>query len=83
MAQFDYSSKVRRVSPSSAMARVLRDLHRGLPAWAHMKGRAMPGGTARTEEGLRQRGLVTGSGHSLSLTEAGREWVAHIESGGE
>lgn len=61
------------------MARVLRDLYRGHPAWAHLRGRAMPGGTSRTEQGLRQRGLITGSGCTLALTDAGRRCVERME----
>ncbi len=71
-----------RLSPSSAMARVLRDLYRGLPPWAHCEGRAMPGGTGRTEEALRQRGLVTGFGRNLTLTEAGRQCAARLAQTG-
>lgn len=65
-----------RVSP--AMARVLVNLYRGRPAWEHLYGRSMHGAAGQTERALHTRGLATGYGRALILTDAGRACAASL-----
>lgn len=63
---------------SPAMARVLVNLYRGRPAWGHLYGRSMHGGSGQTERALRQRGWCTYEDGRFILTEAGRERAASL-----
>ncbi len=65
--------KPERCSP--AMARVLINLYQGRPAWGHLSGCSMYGGSGQTERALRQRGWIDAEG---ALTEAGRERAADL-----
>ncbi|RWN20370.1 MAG: hypothetical protein EOR94_13240 [Mesorhizobium sp.] len=57
------------------MARVLLNLYSGRPAWCHLFGRSMHGGSGQTERALRKRGWIDGNG---KLTDAGRERAAWL-----
>mgnify|MGYP001407998773 CR=1 FL=1 len=65
-----------RVSP--AMARVLINLYRGRLPWEHLYGRSMHGAAGQTERALLTRGLVTGYGREITLTDVGRECTASL-----